>query len=761
MAVTVTYSLSTVQNLDLDFVTGAADVTSLASGGLAGIGDEAGHINGTILGPNGALSARWSNTAGTNGAIDQLSDGNIVVVSQGAGIVQFKIINGVNGTDVTGALNIGLNSASRPDVAALTGGGFLVASSQRFSEANGNDIVIYMYNNAGTVQWVTFVDDTSAETRDVSVAALDGGGVAVAWTRVVGGSTQMWYAAYNANGTTIKAPAIADSAGAVNDHVSVAATNGGGFVLVYEDNGWGTGGNDITMARYNAAGVSQGFSNISNPTLAASPFNEANPTVTRLPNGLLAVTYGDNSKADTDTIVRLVDPVTGAVLATKIVLAGASISDDVDFSTAAGFGFGHIGVFHTNLSTGDVNGEDVLAVRTSVSDGAGDIMQGDDLADIMNGNGGNDTIIGGAGADIMDGGADIDTLSYQTSVAGISVILYANTAYGNDANGDVISNFENVTGGFGNDAIYGANFDNILNGGAGIDYLEGYAGNDTLYGGSGGDILSGGAGNDYLDGREGNDQLYGGAGDDALFGLTGIDILNGDAGDDVLNGEADDDYLYGGLENDTLSGGAGNDNLYGGDGDDALNGGERTDILNGTAGNDIMNGEGGGDYLYGGLGNDTLNGGTENDVVTGEGGDDVLNGDTGTDAIRGGAGNDTINGGLDGDYLYGETGGDLLTGGAGNDVYYCGNDSGGFFDGSADTAVFSAGEGVDALYGFEAGGGSDVLRLVGTGYASFAAVMANTYDFAGYSVIVTSGTSQIYVYGVQIANYNAGDFLLA
>ena len=149
-------------------------------------------------------------------------------------------------------------------------------------------------------------------------------------------------------------------------------------------------------------------------------------------------------------------------------------------------------------------------------------------------------------------------------------------------------------------------------------------------------------------------------------------------------------------------------------------------------------------------------------MLSGENGDDTLSGGSDIDAIRGGQGSDTILGETGGDYLYGEAGADKITGGIGNDVIYTGNDTGSPFDGAADTITFNATDGIDALYGFEAGpGGGDVMRLLGTGYTTFAQVMANTYDFAGYSVVVTNGANQIYVYGVQKAQYAAGDFAFA
>lgn len=68
----------------------------------------------------------------------------------------------------------------------------------------------------------------------------------------------------------------------------------------------------------------------------------------------------------------------------------------------------------------------------------------------------------------------------------------------------------------------------------GNDKLSGGAGNDTLYGYDGNDKLLGGTGNDTLFGGRGNDNLQGGAGNDVLVGGSGIDVLSGGAGRDVF-----------------------------------------------------------------------------------------------------------------------------------------------------------------------------------------------------------------------------------
>ena len=64
-----------------------------------------------------------------------------------------------------------------------------------------------------------------------------------------------------------------------------------------------------------------------------------------------------------------------------------------------------------------------------------------------------------------------------------------------------------------------------INGTSGNDLLTGGRGDDHLYGGAGNDVLVGGAGNDHLYGGSGNDVLVGGAGNDHLYGGAGSDVF--------------------------------------------------------------------------------------------------------------------------------------------------------------------------------------------------------------------------------------------
>jgi Ca2+-binding RTX toxin-like protein len=277
-----------------------------------------------------------------------------------------------------------------------------------------------------------------------------------------------------------------------------------------------------------------------------------------------------------------------------------------------------------------------------------------------------------------------------------------------------------VTGGDGNDALYGGGRDDSLLGGAGNDTLSGYGGND---------MLDGGEGNDILYGSTGNDVLVGGAGNDTLDGYDGNDTLDGGAGSDsLLGGAGDDVFLFGkGSGNDTLNNyyntnGHGTDTIQFGDGITAdsldylgdsnysrgnlifriresgetlavnygarggalyqveklrfsdgsvLTAADLTLTIEGTAGNDTLSGYDGFRMIVtGGEGNDVLYGGNRDDALLGGAGNDALNGYGGNDTLDGGEGNDTLNGSTGNDTYVVDSTGDVVTenASAGNDT---------------------------------------------------------------------------------------------
>ncbi|MGQ0545574.1 MAG: putative Ig domain-containing protein, partial [Betaproteobacteria bacterium] len=111
--------------------------------------------------------------------------------------------------------------------------------------------------------------------------------------------------------------------------------------------------------------------------------------------------------------------------------------------------------------------------------------------------------------------------------------------------------------------------------------VTGGKGDDLIYGGSGNETLTARGGNDYLFGDVGDDLLKGGAGNDALQGGEGDDVLRGGSGQNLLDGGAGNDVIFGGKGAGLIAGGAGNDTIRTGSGADVIlfNRGDGVDTL--------------------------------------------------------------------------------------------------------------------------------------------------------------------------------------
>jgi Ca2+-binding RTX toxin-like protein len=173
------------------------------------------------------------------------------------------------------------------------------------------------------------------------------------------------------------------------------------------------------------------------------------------------------------------------------------------------------------------NDKDLLigsGLNDTLNGGAGpDNLQGRAGNDTLNGGADNDAIQPGLGTDSADGGSGIDTAGYQSEGGGVTVNLGTGQKTGSDP--DTLLNFENVTGGAGNDNLTGTAGDNRMLGGLGNDTISGLAGADTILGGDGADNLSGGIGNDRISGGAGNDTVDGGPDNDNCDGGAGTDTL--------------------------------------------------------------------------------------------------------------------------------------------------------------------------------------------------------------------------------------------
>ncbi|MEM7746312.1 MAG: hypothetical protein AAF409_21680, partial [Pseudomonadota bacterium] len=148
-------------------------------------------VNGTILRADDAPSD-FPGVFGNNTAA--LSNGNFVTVfsepdngTTGLENVEFRITNGVTGANLA---NVQVSTSGgdedfNPDVAALTGGGFVVVWREIETLANGNDtgdnILFARYNSAGVLQGTitTHVEGLN-ENQDPAVIGLEDGGFFIA-----------------------------------------------------------------------------------------------------------------------------------------------------------------------------------------------------------------------------------------------------------------------------------------------------------------------------------------------------------------------------------------------------------------------------------------------------------------------------------------------------------------------------------------------------------------------------------------------------
>lgn len=349
----------------------------------------------------------------------------------------------------------------------------------------------------------------------------------------------------------------------------------------------------------------------------------------------------------------------------------------------------------------------------------------------LNGDAGNNLLGGGLFGDAFNGFGGSDTVSYRHAQGGILADLTGAFPGFGEANGDIFSSIENLTGSSFSDRLFGDANANTLNGRAGGDVLTGRGGDDVLNGDSGDDTLIGGLGNDILNGGLGRDLL---SYRDTTLGVSvtigpldsGTVQAGGGFGTDIFNQIED---IEGGAGNDTLVGNAEVNQIYGGDGNDAVAGDFGNDTIYGGLGNDLLAGGAGLDTIYGGGGRDTVTftslgvsgvslwldeSGNGTAVVQTGGNDTVsgiahLTGSIGNDNLQGNAGANRLDGGLGNDRLYGRAGNDLVRGGDGADVLF-GDDDWDFqdgrlaegddtLDGGADNDTLIGGNGTDMLIG--------------------------------------------------------------
>lgn len=113
-----------------------------------------------------------------------------------------------------------------------------------------------------------------------------------------------------------------------------------------------------------------------------------------------------------------------------------------------------------------VGGTEAYRMTGGVGDNALIGLEGNDT---LEGGGGDDVLVGGPGADVMTGGAGRDLADHAGSPQGVTVNLTTGRGSGGDAEGDILTGIEDVTGSRHDDVLTGNGAANALRGDAGRD----------------------------------------------------------------------------------------------------------------------------------------------------------------------------------------------------------------------------------------------------------------------------------------------------
>src|SRR5687768_16161153 len=175
------------------------------------------------------------------------------------------------------------------------------------------------------------------------------------------------------------------------------------------------------------------------------------------------------------------------------------------------------------------------------------------------------------------------------SFSALSVVLYVND--------HVAPGFERQGGSGVRSAhvatINGTSSSETLTGGTGNDRIWGNGGDDTLIGGAGNDELHGGNGDDVLDPGSGKDRVYGDNGDDRLKVGLGDQEYDGGNGFDTFDASSATTGLTINLETETVTG-LGNSKI---DNIERVVGSTSADTITGSSADEVLIGNGGSDVV--------------------------------------------------------------------------------------------------------------------------------------------------------------------
>ncbi len=199
------------------------------------------------------------------------------------------------------------NHQVQPSAAGLTGGGFIITwrdRSQSPDDPSGDAIRAQRYNASGVAQSTSFLVNTitAGHQGTPGVAALSGGGFVIAWDdQSAGGQgsgTDIRAQRYDASGVKQGAEFLVNSITTSTQNTpSVGALSDGGFVIAWDDRSTHFS-TDIRAQRFNAAGAPQGSEFLVN---TITTIDQENSSISGFTGGGFVIAWNDNSLSYVDT----------------------------------------------------------------------------------------------------------------------------------------------------------------------------------------------------------------------------------------------------------------------------------------------------------------------------------------------------------------------------------------------------------------------------------------------------------------------------
>ncbi len=544
----------------------------------------------------------------------------------------------------------------------------------------------------GTHNRVSYATDTANLTIDLlTVGAIGLGGNAQGdtYTNIqdltggLGNDTFIASAAANAfdggGGTHNRVSYATDTANLTIDLLTVGAIGLGGNAQgdTYTNIQDLTGGlgNDTFIASA-AANAFDGGGGTHNRVSYAT--DTANLTIDLLNAG--AIGLGGNAQGDTYTNIQ---DITGGSGDDTFIANATANNFDGGISIATSHNRVSYASDTANLT---INLSDKTASSVTSGTGAGGNAQGDTYVNIQDATGGsgNDIFVASLAANKFDGGAGSNTVSYESSVGGVTVNLSSqtinglasNTGSGSYAEGDAYTNIQNVIGSTGNDTFIGGAATNTFTGNGGSDTVS-YAAStagvkvnlsatelETVGAGRG---VGGDADNDTYVGIS---NVTGSLFDDVFFANSSVNTFDGGGGtlhNRVSYGASGTGIIVNLSDKQILGVNAGRGSLGDANNDTYIN----IQDVTGTSGNDTFIASAAENIFDGGLGNNTVNYGASDTGV-------IVNlsavSQNGVASLRGSGGyanNDAytniqnVTGSLFDDLFYGSSVANILDGGLG------------------------------------------------------------------------------------------------